>query len=93
MSLIFNKQATAQSTNLSTAAEIEVPNAPTDSISCLKFSTSSISQTYLIAGSWDKSVRIWEITDTGVILRSQKALDAPVLDCCWSQVSFMIVVI
>jgi len=65
--------------------DIELPNPPTDTVSCLRFSPPSLSQTYLMAASWDKSIRIWEISNNGEIVpRLHHNLQAPILDSCWS---------
>jgi mRNA export factor len=46
--------------------DVEVTNPPDDSISCMRFSPPSVSNTsYLIAGSWDNNVRCWEIQGNG----------------------------
>ena len=46
--------------------DVEVTNPPDDSISCLRFSPPSVTNTsFLIAGSWDNNVRCWEIQGNG----------------------------
>lgn len=59
-----------------------VPNAPDDSISCLAWSPAG---NILAAGSWDKSVRIWEVTAQGVQARMAVQHEAPVLCCNFSK--------
>jgi mRNA export factor len=67
----------------------EVVSPPDDSVSCLKFSPGTLQQNFLIAGSWDNHVRCWEIDQTGKsIPKSQQSMQGPVLDVCWSDVSF-----
>eukprot|EP00929_Paragymnodinium_shiwhaense_P008638 TRINITY_DN112593_c0_g1_i1.p1 TRINITY_DN112593_c0_g1~~TRINITY_DN112593_c0_g1_i1.p1 ORF type:complete len:393 (-),score=116.93 TRINITY_DN112593_c0_g1_i1:395-1573(-) len=53
-----------------------VPEAPTDGISCLSWSSTS---NIFAAGSWDKSVRIWEVTPQAVAPRMMYNHEAPVL--------------
>jgi mRNA export factor len=46
--------------------DIEVISPPEDSISALKFSpNTAMGKNFLLAGSWDNSVRCWEVADTG----------------------------
>ncbi|KAF8640220.1 hypothetical protein AX16_010117 [Volvariella volvacea WC 439] len=63
--------------------DIEVPEPPTDSISSLAFASSA---DYLAVGSWDNSVRLYEIGTGG---QSQgKAMyshQGPVLSVCWNK--------
>ncbi|KIY43860.1 WD40 repeat-like protein [Fistulina hepatica ATCC 64428] len=69
--------------NWSCEKDMEVPNPPPDSISSLAFSPQS---NYLAAGSWDNSVRIYEVAANGQT--QGKAMynhDAPVLGVCWSK--------
>lgn len=65
--------------------DIEVANPPEDSISALKFSpATSLPKNFLLAGSWDCSVRCWEVEDTGkTIPKAMKSMTAPVLDVGW----------
>jgi mRNA export factor len=66
-------------------AGIEVVEAPTDSISCLKFSPEALPQTFLIATSWANDIRCWEIQESGKsIPKACKNLEAPVLSAAWS---------
>lgn len=41
-----------------TSVDIEVTQPPDDSISALAFSPASLTQNYLIAGSWENSVSL-----------------------------------
>lgn len=64
--------------------DFEVTQPPDDSISSLAFSPATLQQNFLIAGSWDNSVRCWEIEQTGKsIPKSMQSGTAPVLDVCW----------
>jgi len=65
--------------------DFEVVSPPDDSISSMEFSPSTLQQNYLISGSWDFSVRCWEVEQTGkTIPKSMKNMGCPVLDVCWS---------
>jgi len=68
--------------------DIEVVHSPDDTVSCMAFSTPSITQAnYLIAGSWDNQVRCWEIQSTGnSIPIQQQTMTASVMDVAWSAV-------
>jgi len=59
-----------------------VPDAPSDSISALAWSPTS---NILAASSWDKSVRIWEVTPNGVQAKMAYQHDAPALCCNFSK--------
>ncbi|KAG5651725.1 hypothetical protein H0H81_007695 [Sphagnurus paluster] len=87
--------ATASSTNTNTSQnlsnlqsassdkDVEMGDPPTDSISAIEFSSQA---DFLAVGSWDHSVRVYEIAPGG---QSQgKAIhqhQGPVLDVCWSK--------
>lgn len=63
----------------------EVVSPPDDSISSLAFSPATIPQNFLIAGSWDNSVRCWEVEQSGkTIPKSMQSMSGPILDVCWS---------
>jgi len=59
-----------------------VPNPPDDGISCLAWSPA---QNVLAAGSWDKSVRIWEVSPSGIQAKVAYQHEAPVLCCNFSR--------
>lgn len=59
-----------------------VPECPSDTISCLAWSPS---QNILAAASWDKSVRIWEVTPTAIAPRMCYNHAAPVLCVSFSR--------
>lgn len=72
-------------TNVITDFEVALP--PDDSVSALEFSPSTLQvpKNFLIAGSWDNSVRCWEVEQNGTtILKSKKTMGGPVLDVCWN---------
>jgi mRNA export factor len=58
-----------------------VPQSPGDTISCLAWSP----QNLLAAGSWDKSVRIWEVSPSGINARLAYNHEGPVLCCAFSR--------
>ncbi|CAD7089363.1 unnamed protein product [Hermetia illucens] len=65
--------------------DYEVVSPPEDSVSSLEFSPSTLPQNYIVAGSWDSSVRCWEVEQSGkTIPKSIKTMGGPVLDVCWS---------
>uniref|UniRef100_A0A1A9USV5 Uncharacterized protein n=1 Tax=Glossina austeni TaxID=7395 RepID=A0A1A9USV5_GLOAU len=75
--------STSTSTNPTNDSQVVAP--PEDSVSALKFSPATLKQNFLIAGSWDNSVRCWEIEKTGKTLPiCMKTVGGPVLDVCWS---------
>lgn len=59
-----------------------VPEAPGDGVSCLAWSPAG---NILAAGSWDKSVRVWEVTPQNIQPRMAYNHEAPVLCCCFSR--------
>lgn len=69
--------------------DFEVVSPPDDSVSSLAFSPATLPQNFLVAGSWDYNVRCWEVEQTGkTIPKSMQTMGGPVLDVCWSDVSF-----
>lgn len=68
--------------------DFEVAAPPEDTVSAMEFSPASLQQNFLIAGSWDSSVRCWEVEASGkTIPKSMKTMGGPVLDVCWTDVS------
>ncbi|CAA7267083.1 unnamed protein product [Cyclocybe aegerita] len=71
--------------NTSSAAEkdVEVVEPPSDSISSLSFSGQA---DYLAVGSWDNSVRIYEVNPNGQTQgKAMYQHQGPVLDVCWNK--------
>lgn len=76
---------TASTTTPNPMKDFEVVSPPEDTVSALEFSPSTLQQNFLIAGSWDSSVRCWEVEHTGkTVPKSMKTLGGPALDVCWS---------
>ena len=84
---------TAQPKPYNPNGDYEVPSTPPDSVSSLCFLSAGAGQDFLIAGSWDSKVSIWQTTCTSptVISASPKLAyqhDGPVLCVTTSKVSF-----
>nr|QBH73992.1 mitotic checkpoint protein and poly(a)+ RNA export protein [Nicoletia phytophila] len=91
---MFNQSALGGTAGFGTAAapttanpmrDFEVTSPPDDSVSSLAFSPPTLSQNFLVAGSWDNNVRCWEVEQSGkTIPKSLQTMQGPVLDVCWS---------
>lgn len=69
--------------------DFEVTSPPDDSVSSLAFSPATLPQNFLVAGSWDCNVRCWEVEQSGkTVPKSMQTMGGPVLDVCWSDVSY-----
>lgn len=80
--------APAQTATVNPMKDFEVASPPEDAVSAMEFSPASLQQNFLIAGSWDSSVRCWEVEASGkTIPKSMKTMGGPVLDVCWADVS------
>jgi mRNA export factor len=65
--------------------DIELSSPPEDSVSDISFSSQS---EHLAVASWDKKVRIYEISDTGSSVgKAAYDHEGPVLSVVWSKVS------
>lgn len=65
--------------------DFEVTSPPEDTVSAMEFSPPTMQQNFLIAGSWDCSVRCWEVEQSGkTVGKSIKTMGGPVLDVCWA---------
>ncbi|KAL9052071.1 MAG: hypothetical protein Q9162_005642 [Coniocarpon cinnabarinum] len=63
--------------------DVEIKDVPDDSISSIRFSPTA---ELLAASSWNKQVRIWEISNDGQSNpRTLLSHEGPVLDCAWSK--------
>ncbi|XP_022901346.1 protein Rae1-like [Onthophagus taurus] len=70
---------------LSPTKYFELTSGPKDSVSCLEFSPSTLLQNFLVAGSWDHSVRCWDVEQGGkTVLKSKQTYKLPVVDVSWS---------
>lgn len=71
--------------------DIEVSSSPDDSIAGLAFSPPTLSQNFLVSGSWDNQIRCWEVVGATnawqTIPKAQQAHAGPVLDVRFSDVS------
>jgi mRNA export factor len=87
MSGLFGSAASATQQNNTLgdlSKDVALSNPPDDSISDIAFSSQS---QHLAVASWDKKVRIYEISQSGT--SEGKAFfehEAPVLSCHWSKV-------
>jgi mRNA export factor len=67
--------------------DVEVPNGPPDGILSMAFAPNS---NFLVAGSWDNQVRIYDVTKnvgqpvSNVVPKAAISHAGPVLCCCWS---------
>lgn len=68
--------------------DIEVTSPPDDTVSAMEFSPIALQQNFLLAGSWDSSVRLWEVEQTGkTVPKQMQTMGGAVLDVCWADVS------
>uniref|UniRef100_A0A915I9Y5 Uncharacterized protein n=1 Tax=Romanomermis culicivorax TaxID=13658 RepID=A0A915I9Y5_ROMCU len=59
---------------------IEVSQPPDDTVQCLKFSPAALQSTFLVSGSWDNLVRVWEVkADNTTEPKAQQSMQGPVL--------------
>lgn len=67
--------------------DIEVVSPPTDGISSLSFSSKA---NFLVASSWDKQVRCWEVNQNRTTIPKASILhNGPVLCTTWNAVSYI----
>eukprot|EP00056_Hartaetosiga_gracilis_P022708 m.32495 g.32495 ORF g.32495 m.32495 type:complete len:335 (+) comp9787_c0_seq1:287-1291(+) len=63
------------------SSEKQICNPPSDTVQCLEFAPDSFD---LLAGSWDSTVRIWEVDESANSAeKAQQTVGAPVLDVCY----------
>lgn len=75
--------AVASTTSTGGDKDIEMADPPTDSISSLSFSSQA---DYLAVGSWDNSVRIYEVLSGGQTQgKAMYQHQGPVLSVCWNK--------
>lgn len=71
--------------------DIEVTAPPDDTVSAMEFSPMTLQQNFLLAGSWDSSVRLWEVESTGkTVPKQMQTMGGAVLDVCWADVSIIL---
>lgn len=80
--------STAANTSGDLSKDIPLSDPPSDSVSDLAFSPT---QDLIAVASWDKKVRIYEVSEQGKS-EGKAAIDfeAPVLACAWSNVSLLL---
>ncbi len=89
MSGLFGSAAssTPASTTGDLSKDIALVQPPEDSTSHLAFSPTG---DFLAVSSWDKKVRIYQVNEQGQSEgKAQMDFGAPVLNCAWSDVSFI----
>ncbi|XP_022650419.1 mRNA export factor-like [Varroa jacobsoni] len=65
--------------------DFEVVSPPDDTIAGLAFSPASLTQNFLVSGSWDNQLRCWEVHQNGQsVPKAQQSHQGPVLDIAWS---------
>ena len=66
-----------------------VPGAPDDTVQDLKFNPGTNGPIFLAAGSWDNTVRVWQVNENGSVeAKAMQNVNAPVLSIDWMEVSF-----
>ena len=87
MSGLFGGGAAAAATTSTTgdlSKDVALVQPPEDSTSFLAFSPSA---DFLAVSSWDKKVRIYQVSETGQSEgKASMDFDQPVLNCAWSDV-------
>ncbi|KAH7928359.1 WD40 repeat-like protein [Leucogyrophana mollusca] len=79
----FGRAATTPNLAIPEPRDIEVPEPPSDSISSLAFSSAA---DYLAVGSWDNSVRLYEVGQAGQTQgKAMYTHQGPVLSVCWNK--------
>lgn len=88
MAGLFGSAASAASTTNAPgdpSKDVALSSPPEDSISDLQFSPTG---DFLAVSSWDKKVRIYQVSEQGQSEgKAQIEFEAPVLSCAWSEVS------
>ncbi|KAF9484389.1 WD40 repeat-like protein [Pholiota conissans] len=87
MSLFGNPASSTVGSSVNTSStsdkDIEVADPPTDSISSISFSSQA---DYMAVGSWDNSVRIYEVGANGQTQgKAMYQHQGPVLSTCWNK--------
>ena len=84
MSFLSSQQSTSN-TQGDLSKDIALTSPPEDSVAGLSFSPTA---DFLAVASWDKKVRIYQVTEQGHSEgKAVMDFDAPVLGCAWSAVS------
>ncbi|KAL5243779.1 hypothetical protein ACI65C_011189 [Semiaphis heraclei] len=65
--------------------DFEVVSPPGDTVTAMEFSPAASQKTFLVAGSWDNTVRCWEVQEIGqTIPKSIRSMTMPIYDICWN---------
>lgn len=81
---MFSQQQTITAPNPNPMKDYEVMQSPDDTVSAMEFSPATLPKNFLIGGSWDMTVRCWEVESSGqTIPKSMKTMTAPILDVAW----------
>lgn len=69
----------------------QVPRPPDDTVQALKFNPQIAGHpVFLVSGSWDSVIRIWQISETGQCeVKAQQIVGGPVMDLEWLDVIFI----
>uniref|UniRef100_A0A7E4WDY3 WD_REPEATS_REGION domain-containing protein n=1 Tax=Panagrellus redivivus TaxID=6233 RepID=A0A7E4WDY3_PANRE len=64
---------------------VDVPEAPEDTVQSLKFNpVAANTPIYLASGSWDNTVRVWQVSDSGAVEpKAMQNVGAPVMSIDW----------
>lgn len=84
--------STTQSNSTNPNNDIEVQQAPEDTVQALKFNPLVQGTPILLAaGSWDFTCRVWQINDNGTAeAKAMQNVGAPVLGIDWFNVGFIL---
>jgi len=81
----FSVAGTAMTTTTCHNGDVKLPNAPSDSIQCLRWSHAGDSEMLLASGGWDKQLSLWKVTPDSQVKGAVRKdnPNAAVLDLCW----------
>ncbi|XP_003380588.1 mRNA export factor [Trichinella spiralis] len=67
--------------------DFEVVQPPDDTVQALKFSPPALAQNFLVSGSWDNVLRVWEVKQDGSTEpKAEQRIQGPVMQVDWSDV-------
>ncbi|CAB3408495.1 unnamed protein product [Caenorhabditis bovis] len=83
-STIFGQSSNSTALNSSNNDDFLVDGAPDDTVQVIKFSPQPQDKPMLACGSWDGTIRVWMVNDSGTIEgKAQQNIGAPVMDLAW----------